>query len=1165
MAGFGLGEFVAKWTSSGASERANKDLFLTELCDVLGVPRPNPTTGDFERDAYVFEKDAPVLHESGVTSVKKIDLYKAEHFILEAKQGSDEGSKKLGTAKRGTSGWTVAMNDALGQALGYARSFDEPVPFLVVTDIGYCFDLYADFSGSLQYRAFPNAQNSRIYLKDLPERPDLVDRLRKVFTNPVALDPSKNAAKVTRDVADHLAKLATRLEKAGHAQETVARFLMRCLFTMFAEDVGLLPDKVFTKALKSFWLPSPESFPGGIESLWRTMNDGGHTFGVAGKILKFNGGLFVNPVGLPLDAGALKILLEAAECDWSDVEPAIFGTLLERALDAKERHRLGAHFTPRAYVERLVRPTIEEPLREEWDAIRIEVRTLLTAAEKAKAGERTKRLNKAATLVRDYHKRLLALRILDPACGAGNFLYVSLDLLKRLESDVLALLADIDGGDQDLLHIEGARISPEQFLGIEIKPWAKEIAELVLWIGYLQWHFRQYGKTFQVPEPVLRDYKNIECRDAVLAYDEKRLVLDATGKPVTRWDGETMKLHPVTGKEVPDETAQVPVYEYTNPRKAEWPKADFIVGNPPFVGNKRMRQALGDEYVKALRAAHSSAPDGIDLVMYWWNVAASAVNSGATVRFGLISTNTFSQITHNHLVRPFLEQQPPLSIVFAVADHPWVDGVSGAAVRIAMTTVCKGSLDGVLGTVVRDQASSDGARDVELAFQAGKINETLRVGVNVRATQPLLANSGLCQQGVKLVQPRGSDGFIVNASDLSSFGGCDGRVIKPYLSNRELVQEGRGRFIIDFHGLSETQAATEHPQAFQRVLTQVKPFREQNRDPQRRRAWWLFGRSNEAMRVALSSIPRFILTPEVAKHRVFVFAERGLVPDASLYAVALGDALFLGVLSSRVHVGFSLLAGGRMGVGNDPRYQNGPCFLPFPFPVCEDAVAARIRDLGEQLDAHRKAQQAKYPELTITGMYNVLEKLRSGEALSAKEKTIHEQGLVSILKKIHDDLDAAVFEAYGWPSDLTDEQILERLVALNHERAEEEKRGLIRWLRPEFQNPGSAAKAAGPAQSSLFGVEPEASTDDEEEAAAPAASRALPAWPKKLSERVAAVRDLLRPGAPMTAPLLAKHFKGADPDELAEVLESLAALGFLLPVEKDGAPAWVAPLAKGAA
>ena len=489
--GQNLDAFVSKWAASGAAERANKDLFLADLCAVLGVAPPNPSTGDPERDVYVFEREAKLPHEGGDATIGRIDLYKQDCFILEAKQASGEGTSKLGKAKRGTPAWNILMNDAYGQALGYARSFDRPPPFIIVTDIGHCFDLYAAFDGSGNYQPFPNAQSNRLFLRDLGKHRDT---LRGLFERPLDLDPSKHAAKITREVAGHLANLAKKLEADGNDQALVAEFLMRCLFTMFAEDVGLLPEELFTKELRDRWLPHPELFPSQIEQLWRTMNAGGEIFGVVGKILRFNGGLFANPKALRRDKKALGLLLEAAKCNWSDVEPAIFGTLLERALDPKERHALGAHYTPRAYVERLVRPTIEEPLRADWDVVRAQVRRIVVASEHAKTPKAGKdKLKEAVEAVRAFHLKLCHTRVLDPACGSGNFLYVTLDLFKRLEGEVLGLLESL-GDKQTLMHMETVRVTPAQFHGIEVKRWAKEIAELVLWIGYLQWHFRLYGK-----------------------------------------------------------------------------------------------------------------------------------------------------------------------------------------------------------------------------------------------------------------------------------------------------------------------------------------------------------------------------------------------------------------------------------------------------------------------------------------------------------------------------------------------------------------------------------------------------------------------------------------------------------------------------------------------
>jgi hypothetical protein len=561
-----LQAFVDRWKASSGAERSNSQLFLLELCEVLGVERPEPATTNPERDVFVFEKDAVLTHEGGRISTGKIDLYKAGCFLLESKQGSEADGHKLGTARRGTPGWAIAMRDAWGQAVGYTQTLDAPPPFLVVCDVGYCFDLYATFDGTRSYRDFPDALRHRLYLADLPAH---AETLRTVFTDPHRLDPSKHAAKVTREIAAHLAELARSLEGAGRKPEEIATFLMRCIFTMFAEGVGLLPEGLFGRALERDWIPAPGRFQGEIEALWRTMNAGGTLFGV-GKILQFNGGLFASPDALPLTKKQLQLLLEASTASWVDVEPTIFGTLLERALDPKERHALGAHFTPPAHVERVVKPTIEEPLREDWDVVRAEVRQPVESGKD----------EPARAAVRAYHRRLCEVRVLDAACGTGNFLYATLNLLKRLESEVLGLLGDL-GEHGRILELEGLTVTPAQFHGLEIKPWAKEIAELVLWIGYLQRQLRATGDGGSVHEPVLQKYGNIECRDAVLASDGTEPVVSSDGTPLTRWDGETTKPSPVTGEPIPDETARVPVERYLNPRKAEWPRSGLHRRQPP--------------------------------------------------------------------------------------------------------------------------------------------------------------------------------------------------------------------------------------------------------------------------------------------------------------------------------------------------------------------------------------------------------------------------------------------------------------------------------------------------------------------------------------------------------------------------------------------------------
>jgi hypothetical protein len=424
-------------------------------------------------------------------------------------------------------------------------------------DVGHSIELYAEFSQTGgTYVPFPDAKSHRIKLDQLTDAA-LRERLRLVWTDPLSLDPARRSARVTREIAAKLAELAKSLEAAGHHADDVAQFLMRCLFTMFAEDVELLPRDSFRDLLRS--IHDLKHFAPLAEELWRTMNRGGFSVQLRTSLLHFNGRLFADPSALALTRDQLDLLIEAAGADWQDVEPAIFGTLLERALDPVERHKLGAHYTPRAYVERLVIPAVIQPLRDEWDAVRA------AAVTHAREGDR----KAAVAELEAFHDRLCDIRVLDPACGSGNFLYVTLEHLKRLEGEVFATWESIA---QRQARLEGGHtVDPHQLLGIEINPRAAAIAELVLWIGYLQWHFRTHGRV-NPPEPVIKNFKNIQCRDAVLDWSSKQPELDEHGKPVTRWDGRTTKPHPVTGEEVPDETARVLSFRYLNPKKPNGPK-----------------------------------------------------------------------------------------------------------------------------------------------------------------------------------------------------------------------------------------------------------------------------------------------------------------------------------------------------------------------------------------------------------------------------------------------------------------------------------------------------------------------------------------------------------------------------------------------------------------
>jgi hypothetical protein len=1147
-------DFISEWEKSGGNERANTQTFINDLCELLGVQRPRATQSDMAANDYVFERHVVKTEIDGTQSNGWIDCYKRDCFILEAKQGSDADIKavdagqgdslrdffgqtaterfKRGMAKRGTGQWTGAMQRAAGQAEGYAKALpnDWP-PFLLVTDVGYCIDVYADFQRSGKgYAPFPDRRRFRITLEDLHDE-DVRKRLAAIWDNPLSLDPSAEAARVTREIADHLATLARRIEARENNADRTAAFLMRLLFTMFAEDTGLIPKKSFSDLLKKV-RDRPEKLTSQLNQLWQAMDKGGEAFGLgeAGETVRqFNGYLFKDTTAIPLEPEEIDVLIAAASADWRQVEPAIFGTLLERALDPKERAKLGAHYTPRAYVERLVGPTIMEPLRDDWSGART------AATQAAEAGDK----ETARKVVETFHGKLAQTKVLDPACGTGNFLYVAMARMKELEGEVLELLEEL-GDDQYLAEISGHTITPENFFGIEINPRAANIAQLVLWIGYLQWHFRVNGEDRMPEAPVLRDVKTIENRDALITWDKRELERDQYGQPVSRWDGETMKKHPVTGKDVPDETARVEVYRYVNPKAAKWPKADFIVGNPPFIGDKAMRERLGEGYIRALFRA-TTVPESADFVMHWWDKAALRVRKHQTRRFGFVTTNSLPQKFNRRVVESHMAALDPAALTFAIPNHPWVSEKGDAAVRISMTVGVGGSRSGTLLRVTDETRAPD---FIQFEETKGRILSDLTIGANVAATTALRANLGISSNGCAL----NGAGFIVSgeiAASLIQEAGSD--IVRPYRNGRDLMARPRSVNVIDLYSHSEQEIRERWPTVYQHVLHTVRPARLARSGrtadaTQYAEEWWLFQKPRPGLRRALAGLPRFIATAETTKHRVFQFLDATILPDHMLIVVASPDAFHLGVLSSRYHVVWALAAGARLGVGDDPRYTKTRCFDPFPFPDTSNGfLKDRIRDAAEKLDALRKEVLGRHDELTLTKLYNVREALgaaeNAGTVLADKEREMATRGCVSLIRQYHDSIDAAVAEAYGWPADLSDEEILERLVALNKQRAAEEAKGEIKWLRPDFQKPGYAA----PKEQKTLAL-PETAQ----------AGADVLEWPPALPEQFTAVAAVVdRAAKPIAANDVARAFKGKNAKGVGPVLDTLAGMGRLRKLE-DG-------------
>jgi len=1053
-------EFIGKWDNCSGSERSNYAVFLTQLTQVLGVEAPGPN------DDYRI--DAPVAGGAEAGGTGFIDLYKSGHFILEAKQSNVcelptlPGIDDAQDSKPGR--YDELMRRAFRQARRYAQSLPEPPwpPFIITLDVGRAFELYFDYAGNgRDYRFFPDRASYRIPLRELRD-PAIQDRLRAIWTDPKSLDPRLVTADVTRDVAKRLASVSAWLEetqrlKTGasaadweHSQalEETSLFLMRILFCMFAEDARLLSDDPQERPFKAFLrrtIDDDQAFKRGLADLWQKMGQANlsdrWTFAFEHPVKYFNGSLFAETKVYELAKSERGELLAAAEHEWKNVEPAIFGTLLEQALTPSQRSQLGAHYTPRPYVERIVEATVTDVLRAEWEKTEADLEGL-------EAPERLERL-------RSFHDRLANIVVLDPACGTGNFLYVAMEALLGIENKVIQAIEDVGGEVR-------SRIGPAQFHGLEKNPRAAKIAELVLWIGWLRWRMRNGAG--EIEEPILAQKANINFGlpggyDAVLAQDE-------SAQPIL-----------------------------DRPRRPDWPEADFIVGNPPFIGGKDIRSELGGDYAEALWRANPDVPASADFVMQWWDRAADFLTTPGTrlKRFGFVTTNSITQtfsrrVIERHLSPPseggdegvgsgaeawkaLAEHELPtgaasppptpgpslpgregLHLVLACPDHPWTKATrDAAAVRIAMTVAEAWGGEGRLLEVEYESALDTDTPEIRFGETFGVINPSLSVGPDPSQAKPLLANEGVASPGVKL---HGS-GFIVTPGEAQALGlgRRDGleRHIRRYRNGRDVLQTPRNVMVIDLFGLTEAEVRRRFPEVYQHVFRSVKPERDNNRREYRRVNWWLFGENNPLLRRALTSLGRYIATAETAKHRVFEFLDGSILPDNMLTAIATDDAFHLGVLSSRFHVRWSLNAGGTL--ESRPRYNKTKIFDPFPFPDATPEQRECIGELAEELDSTRKAALAEVPRLTMTEIYNWRERVAAGEQLEGANLDRATAARAFIVHRLHEQIDDAVAEAYGWPADLAPAEIVAHLVALNAERKAEEEAGTVRWLRREYQEP----------------------------------------------------------------------------------------------------------------
>ncbi|SPF44740.1 conserved hypothetical protein [Candidatus Sulfotelmatobacter kueseliae] len=885
---------------------------------------------------------------------------KATHLLL--KSTLEDGKGFADVWKRGFFGWEYkgkhkSLSAAYSQLVRYQGDLENP-PLLVTCDQER-FEIHTNFTG-----ARPQVYSFTLddLLSGTPTSncalPPL-EVLRAVFFNPEQLHPEAARTRVTEQVAAEFAKLADGLEGRGVEPQRVAHFLMRLLFCLFADSIKLLPDNLFRQMI-DVDRSKPANFTRKLRQLFAAMSASGSTFGPH-DIHYFNGGLFADDEVFELTTADMSVLRASAALDWSQVEPAIFGTLFERSLNPGKRSQLGAHYTSREDISLIVEPVVVAPLSRRWESIKAEATALAHAAQKEKGRSHAKLRNELQGKILAWMDELASMRILDAACGSGNFLYLALRRLLDLWHE-----ARVFSAEHGLPTFLEKQVHPAQLFGLETNIYAQELASVVVWIGYLQW-LNEHAIGWPT-EPILRKLENIQHRDAILAHDDD-------GKPV----------------------------------KPVWPQADFIIGNPPFLGSQKMRTGLGDTYVDELRGIYSDAVTGAaDLVTFWFERAREEVVSGRTKRVGLLATNSIRDGGSNKVLQHLVQE---CRIFMAWSDREWI--LDGAAVRVS-----------IIGFEKKGSAE-DGVLDGKSVL---KINADLTSGLDLSSVPRLPENMNLSFQGPVKVGPFDIPNSVaqVMLASPNPHGKPNSDVVKPTINADDITGLTRNEWTIDFGEMNEADACL-YEAPFEYVKAYVKPVRDKNKDEQRKRKWWRLGRSGGELKLARVGKNRVILTPRVAKHRMFVWAPVDVVPDTRVYAFARDDDYLFGILHSRIHEVWSLATCSWHGVGNDPTYNNTTCFETFPFPwppghepeksLLVEAIVRAARQLVERRDAWLNPPGASAEELktrTLTNLYNAYP---------------------AWLADAHRKLDEAVFAAYGWPASLTNAEILKRLLQLNHERA----------------------------------------------------------------------------------------------------------------------------------
>ena len=981
-------QFIAHWRDDRQIERAASQTWFNDLCDTLDVDKPD----DPER--YCFERGA-------------------------TRTGSGRGWADVW--KRGCFGWENKgpggdLGGALKQLMTYALALDNP-PLLIVSD-RLKVEIHTHFTGT------PSEAHT-IALDDLGT-PENLQKLRWCFTDPDRFKPTRTRIAITKQAADLIGDLAWQLQQRKSVTERftpqqIAHFLNKLIFCLFAEDAEgpgfgpLLPERLFGKLLDN-GLKDTARFEKQLKNLFAAMSAKDGEFGEH-LIEWFNGGLFDDDLVIPLNKDDILELVNVARLDWSAIEPSIFGTLFERGLDPAKRSQLGAHYTDPDSIMRIVGPVIEEPLLAEWADTKAKIAALIDvvhaherSTKASDKGKATTALKEAVRLHVGFLERLKNFRVLDPACGSGNFLYMALQALKDIELRVIL--------EAEELGLERAlpQVDPECVLGIEINPYAAELARVTVWIGEIQWMLKHgFGPS---RNPILQRLNQIECRDALLLFP------------------------PIQGEGQGDGSIGV--------AEARWPKVDVIIGNPPFLGGNKKRRELGEATFDALNRLYGAqVPGAADLVCYWFAKARMQIDSGHAQRAGLVAT----QSIRNGASRKVLDAIVNDCVVTnAWSDEPWVN--EGAAVRVSL--ICFANrmemLDSI-GAVLNDRAVTTIGADL-----TGGASD-----LSVLAAMPLPENRGVCFQGSQKIGGFGIDGTLARTWLVlpNPHGKPNREVLKPSWNGLDVTRRARDGWIVDFGTRMLEADAARYEAPFQFVVSHVKPKRMQNNREVYRRYWWRHGEPRIALRVAIAPLARFIVTPETSKHRVFVWAHSAVLPDKKLMVTARDDDVSFGILQARMHEVWALALGSIHGDGEDggrPRYTPTTCFETFPFPegltphlVPADYAnphADAIVAAAKQLDTLRNAWLNPpewvdvVPEVAPGYPDRIIPNPEFAKAI--KERTLTNlynkrvKGEAVWLDNAHRALDAAVAAAYGWTDytpDMPDDEILRRLLALNLARA----------------------------------------------------------------------------------------------------------------------------------